>query len=289
VMDQPILEHALADLKIPAVRFFDITGSTNNDAWLWIDAGAPHCALVVADAQTAGRGRFQHHWVTPGGSGLAFSLVLLFPPLDPRYINRITGLGALAVCKALQEAYDLNAEIKWPNDVLLNRRKVAGVLVETRWDGERLKAVVLGIGINIAPHSIDPQNLPPENLIFPATCVEKELDGKVNRVGLLHTVLNEVLELLTMLSSKNIIDSWERWLAYSHQWVRLSNERIAHLSRPEVANPMERIGRIEGLTQDGALRLTTSSGDVLVVQAGEVHLIPFLDDHPSSTQDSIGG
>lgn len=288
-MDQPILEYALSDLKIPAVRFFDITGSTNDDAWQWIDAGAPHSALVVADSQTAGRGRLQHHWVTPRGGGLAFSLVLLFPPLDPRFVNRITGLGALAVCKALLKAYNLDAQIKWPNDVLLNRRKVAGVLVETRWDGEQLIAAVLGIGINIAPHSIDPQNLPPEKLLFPATCVENELGGKVHRVELLHTILNEVLDLLTMLSSENIIDMWESRLAYSHQWVRLSDERSAQQSSPKVAYPTERIGKVEGLTLEGSLKLRTRSGEVLVIQAGEVHLIPILDDNPSAILDPIGG
>ena len=288
-MDQSILESVLADLALPAIHFLDVTGSTNDDAWQWVDAGAPHCALVVADEQTSGRGRFQRHWVTLRGSGLAFSMVLLFPPLDPHYITRITGLGALAVCEALQKAYNLDAQIKWPNDILLNRRKVAGVLVDIHWEGEQLKAAVLGIGINIAPESIDPQNLAPEKLMFPATCVENELGSKVNRVGLLHTIISEVLDLLTILPSKNIIDMWESQLAYSHQWVKLSDVRSAQRSNYEVAYPTERIGKVEGLTLDGSLKLATKSGELLVVQAGEVHLVPILDDHLPSKLDPIGG
>ncbi len=71
-MDQPSLESALADLNLPAIRFFTSIDSTNDEAWRWIDAGAPHRALVIADEQTAGRGRFQRHWVTTAGKWAGF-------------------------------------------------------------------------------------------------------------------------------------------------------------------------------------------------------------------------
>jgi BirA family biotin operon repressor/biotin-[acetyl-CoA-carboxylase] ligase len=271
-MDQPGLETALADLPLPGLRYFDSVGSTNDEAWHWFDAGASHAALVVADAQTSGRGRHHRHWVTLSGSGLAFSMLLKFPPLDQQYLNRLVGLGALAVCKTLQDRYKLPAQIKWPNDVLLNQRKVAGVLVETRWEGERLLAAVLGIGINIAPPSIDPHNFQPGGLFFPATCVENELGCQVGREELLHAVLNTLFNLLPELPSASIMSMWQGSLAFLNHWVEFSG---AH---PAPQSSGVQIGKLLGLESDGSLKLLTESGDFMNLPGGEIHLNPFHGD-----------
>ena len=182
-MDQPTLEATLADLNLPAIRYFQSIGSTNDEAWNWIEDGAPNQALVIADEQTAGRGRAHRRWITVPGAGLAFSLVLLSPPLDPPFIPRLTGLGAVAIQKALIKKYALPAEIKWPNDILVNARKVAGVLVEAHWSGDTLIGAIVGIGINIAPESVSEVNLPATGLNFPATCLENELGRPIDRHG----------------------------------------------------------------------------------------------------------
>ncbi len=273
-MDQPSLESALADLNLPAIRFFTSIGSTNDEAWRWIDAGAPHSALIVADEQTAGRGRFQRHWVTIAGSGLAFSLVLQSPPLDPQLVNRITGLGALAVAHALQEKYTLPAQIKWPNDVLLDQRKVAGALVEALWTGQNLKAVIIGIGINIAPESVNPVNLPAEGLNFPATCVENALGHSVDRLEFLHAILKEFFSWLPRLSSQDFIRAWEDRLAYHDQWVELSVENSPQGSHAETVPLPFQEGKVIGLTPDGSLKLLTRFGKLVTVQVGEIHLRP---------------
>jgi BirA family biotin operon repressor/biotin-[acetyl-CoA-carboxylase] ligase len=274
-MDQSSLEAKLADLNLPSIRFYDSTGSTNDEAWLWLDAGAPHCALVVADTQTSGRGRFHRHWVTVSKSGLAFSILLLFPPLKQQYVNRLIGLGALAVCKTLQNTYHLPSSIKWPNDILLNRGKVAGVLVETRWQGEQLMAANMGIGINIAPPSINPVNLPPDGFIYPATCVENELGDKVNRLELLHDVLNTLLNLLPELPSVNIMNMWEGSLAFLNQWVELSDDRTIYHSKLDALSTKVQVAKAIGLEPDGSLKLLTKSGDVLKVPVGEIHINPL--------------
>jgi BirA family biotin operon repressor/biotin-[acetyl-CoA-carboxylase] ligase len=97
---------------------------------LRIEAGTQHLALVLADEQTAGRGRSGRRWATPPGAGLAFSLVLLSPPMEPNLLSRLTGLGAVAIQRALESKLGLHAQVKWPNDVLIEGSKVAGVLVE---------------------------------------------------------------------------------------------------------------------------------------------------------------
>jgi len=284
-MDQESLESALADLNLPAIRYFSSIGSTNDEAWRWADAGGPHCALVIADEQTAGRGRLNRRWVTTAGSGLAFSLALLPPLLAPQLVQRLNGLAALAICNTLQTKYTLPAQIKWPNDILVNQRKLAGVLVETRWVGEKLKAAVIGIGINIAPESINPVNLPPEGLNFPATCIEDAFGQPVDRLELLSASLQEFFIWLPQLSSQNFIDEWEARLAYHDQWVELFVERTAQSSPWETAPPPMQVGKVIGLTPDGSLKLLTRSGELVLAQVGEIHLRPSFSDKPSLSPD----
>lgn len=284
-MDQASLESTLADLNLPAIRFFTSIGSTNDEAWRWIDAGAPHSALVITDEQTAGRGRFQRHWVTTAGSGLAFSLILRSPPLDPQLVNRITGLGALAVAHALQRKYNLPAQIKWPNDILLDQRKVAGVLVEARWNGQNLIAVIIGIGINIAPESVNPVNLPAEGLNFPATCVENVLGRPVDRLELLYATLKELFSWLPRLFTQDFIREWKDSLAYHDQWVELSVVNSAQSAHPETAPLPILVGKVIGLTPDGSLKLLTRSGKLVTAQVGEIHLRPAPGGHPSLPPD----
>ena len=274
-MDQASLESILADLHLPAIRYFTTIDSTNIEAWRWIEAGAPHAALVVADEQTAGRGRLQRRWITVPGGGLAFSLVLSFPLIEPDYFSRLTGLGALAVCLALQKHYALPAKIKWPNDILLGERKTGGVLAEASWSGERINAVVIGIGINIAMNSIDPDNMPPEILNFPVTCVEEVLGHPVKRMDLLHGILEEFFNWLPKLASNEFLKAWEDILAYRGQWVEVMQGTHDPSSSP--VDPFQQnrlIGKEIGLAPDGALQVLAENGEVITVRVGEIHLRP---------------
>src|SRR3989304_5947628 len=120
-MDEAVLKEVLAGLPLGSIRFYDRTGSTNDEAARWAEAGAPHLSLVVADEQTAGRGRLGRRWYTPSGSALAFSLILrgggqdaFLPYMPHEAIPRLTALGTLAVYDALRQGYDLDPQIKWP-------------------------------------------------------------------------------------------------------------------------------------------------------------------------------
>ena len=280
-MDQPSIESSLADLKIPAIRFFSTIDSTNAEANRWIDHGAPHMALVVADEQTAGRGRLGRRWVTQPGAGLAFSLVLRSPSLEPILVSRLTGLGALSVQSTLNKRFSLDAQIKWPNDVLIDSRKVAGVLVETRWSGEALQSAIIGIGINIAPASVSAANLPPVGLNFPATCVEYATGHPISRLDMLHAVLQELFGWLPQLSSAVFLTAWEAALAYRNQWVELSSGGSLSAADDRRITPTSREGRLIGLAQDGSLRLLTSTGKLLIEPFGDVHLKPAQANQPA--------
>ncbi|OGO26672.1 MAG: biotin--[acetyl-CoA-carboxylase] ligase [Chloroflexi bacterium RBG_16_54_11] len=280
-MDQLSIESALADLHLPALRYNDRLDSTNAEAWRWLEAGGPDRALLVADEQTAGRGRAGRHWVTASGSALAFSLLLLAPPLDPQRLPRLTGLGALSVVSALEAKFALPAWIKWPNDILVDGRKVGGVLVEALWSGEKLEAAVVGIGINIAPESVSAAILPPAGLNYPATCVEDATGYPVDRLEVLHAILHEMLVTwLSRLSLPEFMHAWEAKLAFLDQWVELSAGgplgMPGLLNRGEPGSKDRLAGRLVGLTEDGALKLIDMSGKLVSVAVGELHLRPAL-------------
>ena len=278
-MDQTSLETTLAELPVPSVRYFPTLDSTNDEAWRWVEAGAPDGALVIAEEQTAGRGRFHRHWVTVARSSLAFSLVLLLPPIDPHFYSRLTGVGALAVCQAFRTLYSLPALVKWPNDILVNERKAGGVLVEARWSGEDLVAAVIGIGINIAPESVSPDVLPPHSLSFSATCIEGALGHPVDRMELLHTILKEFFGWLPRLTSSEFMHAWEDLLAYRGQWVELSAGEVG-ASQPTASRSQVITGKLIGLDEDGSLQLQVYAGELLTVQVGDVRLRPVLSPPP---------
>jgi BirA family biotin operon repressor/biotin-[acetyl-CoA-carboxylase] ligase len=256
-MDMGELEKSLQNLPIGPVRYFESVGSTNDEAADWANQEAPNLSLVVAGEQTAGRGRQGRRWHTPPGVALAFSMVLRPKLFGSFPISYLTGLGGLAVCTALQDEYGLQAEIKWPNDVLVSGKKLAGVLVETSWQGGDPKFAVLGIGINVAIGSVPPES----ELNFPATSVEAVLGSPVDRQVLLRFVLEKVLSWLPHLKEIDFLQAWERQLAYRSQWVQLAIPG---------KEPIE--GRLLGLDVDGSVILVLPSGVENAYPIGQIHL-----------------
>jgi BirA family biotin operon repressor/biotin-[acetyl-CoA-carboxylase] ligase len=265
MMNQQTLESRLAGLPLGGLRYYESIGSTNDAAADWAGRGAVDYSLVIADEQTKGRGRAGRKWFTYPGTGLAFSLILRPSPKEVKELNslstRFTGLGALAVSQVLRCHYLLPAQIKWPNDVLVNRRKICGILAEAHWNGDRLSTVILGIGINIATNAIPLEG----TLIFPATSLAQEAKHSVDRTALLYKVLAEIIRWRADLLDEKFLQAWETNLAYRDEWVRIT-----------VSNQQEHVpdllytGWIQGLNPDGTLRLQTQSGDEIVLQQGEL-------------------
>lgn len=278
-MDQNSLTQRLSALPIGPVQYYESIGSTNDEAARWAKSGAPDLALVVADEQTAGRGRAGRGWYTPPGAALAFSLVLrteklpAFTPYSSPKIQplptTLTALGALAVADGIEDysqVFSLTPalQIKWPNDVLANERKLAGVLVENHWEGESLAATILGIGINVAPASVPPD----EQLSFPATCVQTLLEKPVDRWELLSDVLASLLHWREKLRHQDFLKAWEERLAYKRKLVQVTPLDLPQSEGKSIE------AEILGITPAGALRLRTRFGEILTLHSGEVHLRP---------------
>ncbi len=257
-MNQNELKKALSKLPLGDVHYFETIGSTNNEALAWATSGAKDLSLVIADAQTAGRGRLDRKWFTPNGTALAFSLILRPTPEEKPYLTRTVGLAALAVADTLRTR-GLETQIKWPNDVLLDRHKVAGILIESVWSGDELDCLVIGIGVNVLRAAVPSAEL----LQFPATSLEDALGPEVEREKVLRDILAGIIALRPHIGTDSFIASWEKALAFRGELVQV-----------EEGNGSSVTGTLLGLEPDGSLRLGTEDGKSVTVHFGDVRLRP---------------
>jgi BirA family biotin operon repressor/biotin-[acetyl-CoA-carboxylase] ligase len=217
---------------------FDTVESTNSSAEALARRGAVEGTLVVADHQSRGRGRSGSRWETPPGAAVAMSLILRPTAAHPL---RWTALGALAVVEALEQE-GLEAQIKWPNDVLLGGRKVAGVLAEAAWEGDVLRHVVLGIGVNISRAAAR------GDFAFPATSVDEHAPRPILRPRLIAGIIRSLEGWHARLGSQAFLGAWQERLAYLGERVQVDlGER-----RTE--------GRLLGLGLEGEARLLADDG-----------------------------
>src|SRR5262245_31229443 len=194
------------------VYYFAETGATNDEAASLAEAGAPEGTMVVAAAQTRGRGRFGRDWFSPAGAGLYVSLVCRNPVVAPM----LTLAGGVAVAEGIRAATGLPVQIKWPNDIVVDggssrRRKLAGILAEASTGDRGLQYGVLGFGINVTRAS-----LPPE-LADRATSIETELGRVPDPAAVLAETLAAfaaAVDLLSRGAPQPVLDRW-RWLAPS--------------------------------------------------------------------------
>lgn len=239
---------------------FDTTGSTNTDAKRLGEEGEPHGTVVMADIQTAGKGRRGRSWQTLSGTALAFTL-LLRPDFAPDKASMITLVMALSVVEAVEEITGTAAGIKWPNDIVMNRKKICGMLTEMTMTPEmdEIQYVVVGAGINVnnaAPEDFQEEVRPT------ATSLRIETGQQYNRAGLLNKVLLRFEEnyavFLETLDLSGLRDRYQKHLLNMGAQVR-------------VLDPAgEYTGTAEGIDIQGELIVVKDNGERTPVYAGEV-------------------
>jgi BirA family biotin operon repressor/biotin-[acetyl-CoA-carboxylase] ligase len=233
---------------------FETLGSTNTEAWSRAQAGAATGEIVIADHQSGGKGRRGRTWISPRGLDLAFS-VILRPDVPPARASELTLLAAVAVADTLGEA-GATATIKWPNDVQLDGKKVAGILTELSSDTERVHFVVLGVGVNL---NAGPQDFPPE-VAATATSLRLARGQRVPRA------------LFTAALWTRLEDWLDRWADEGFGPVREAWRARASLLGQEVlvkGEASELKGIAEDIDDTGAL-LVRAGGTLHRVLAGDV-------------------
>jgi BirA family transcriptional regulator, biotin operon repressor / biotin---[acetyl-CoA-carboxylase] ligase len=217
-MDKHTLQNALKDLDVPDIHFFEETDSTNERALALANQGAKEYTLVIAERQTAGRGRFGRLWETTPGTSLAFTLILHPTAEEQERMSLFSFLGAVAICGAIEDYCEAKPLVKWPNDVLLGGKKTCGILAETSWRGNILEGLVLGIGVNLLPGSVPPA----DRVMYPATCVQTHCENEINRFEFLKSALSLLIKWRPKALSRGFLEHYRARLAFLGERVILS-------------------------------------------------------------------
>jgi BirA family biotin operon repressor/biotin-[acetyl-CoA-carboxylase] ligase len=234
----------------------DEADSTNLQACRLGDEGADDGLVVIADRQSSGKGRMGRQWESPGGVNL-YASILLRPPVLPFEAPKLTFLSAVAVCRAIKNCSGLQPTVKWPNDILLNGDKVAGLLNEMSSETDQVHYVVLGIGVNLNMRA----EQFPDDLRYPATSLAIATGKAVSRLAFTRCLLQELDALYQIYLEQGSVPIFAAWT------------ELCDLTGKEVqvdCNNLLIEGTMVGLGDDGALLVRTSAGKIESIYAGDV-------------------
>jgi BirA family biotin operon repressor/biotin-[acetyl-CoA-carboxylase] ligase len=240
------------------IRVFEQTTSTNDVIEKLARDGVKEGVVVFAESQTKGRGRLGRKWISPAHKGLWFS-ILLRPDLRPQETTQLTVASATALRRAIQSETGLKPEIKWPNDILIGGKKVAGILTELSAELDKVHYVVLGIGIDV---NLDANEFP-EELKKIATSLKIETGEMISRSELATAILRELdFDYSRICGGKfsKVADEWEE------NCVTIGKNVTVQIGERKIR------GRAESLDDDGALLLRTEHGHLERITGGDVTL-----------------
>lgn len=235
---------------------FNSVDSTNNCAKAVAECDAPEGTLVVTEQQTAGRGRLGRPWIAEPNRNLMFSL-LLRPDVTPEKLNLLPLYVAVAVSEAIEKVTGLNVECKWPNDILYNGRKIAGILIEGSVKKNAVDYVVVGVGINVNQEKFT------GDLAAKATSLKLECQKEFDRAMILQEVLGSLEDKYRTVSSSGFESVVPQWLSHT----TMVNRQISVSQQGNIIS-----GVVKGLSPNGGLILETN-GTQQTVLAGDVSVL----------------
>lgn len=234
------------------VIYYPSLTSTNDVAKQEAQRGAAEGTVVIAEEQTAGKGRIKRAWLSPRGS-IALS-VILYPELG--YLSSLIMIASLAVVHCLEKVTGLKSQIKWPNDILINGKKVCGILIENEVKGNKVDYAIIGIGVNVNLRLSDFPEIPPT-----ATSLSQELGRDVSQLDMIRCLLAEIERLyLALPAGGSVYQEWRDNLVTLGKKVQVSSDETTYE------------GIAESVTKDGSLLLRQSDGSLTKIVAGDVTL-----------------
>jgi BirA family biotin operon repressor/biotin-[acetyl-CoA-carboxylase] ligase len=234
------------------VIYYPKLKSTMDVAKRQAQQGAVEGTVVIAGEQTAGRGRMKRAWLSPRES-IALSIIL-YPEVS--YLSSLIMAASLGVVHCIEKVTGLKPQIKWPNDVLINDKKVCGILIESEVKGNRADYATLGIGINVNLKPSDFPEIPPT-----ATSLSHELGREVSQLEIILCLLAEIERLYLALPSDAVYQEWRDNLATLGKKVQVRSEETTYE------------GIAESVASDGSLLLRQPDGSLTKVVAGDVTLL----------------
>ena len=234
------------------IHYFDYLSSTMDLAMQLGIQAAPNGTLVLAESQTKGRGRLGRSWASPKYKGIYLSLILR-PKISPSASPVLTLLSAVSICEAIKNIVGLDAQIKWPNDVFIYNKKIAGILTEMNAEVDKVNFVVIGIGLNV--------NNDKKSLIAQATSLKEQAGQSLSRVMLLQELLRRIEINYSLLEDKGaqaIIDKWRNFSLTLGKRVKVYCQD-KHIE-----------GQAVDVDKDGALLIRKDSGLMQKVFSGDV-------------------
>lgn len=260
-IDTADVKAQLGDARIgQRLEFFKTTISTNADAFRLAEDRAVEGTVVLADSQSGGKGRRGRVWSSPAGVNLYCSVVLR-PAIMPHEAPQLTFLSAVAVARAIELSTDLTPEIKWPNDLLISGKKVAGLLNEMSAETDGINFVILGIGVNLNMTA----DQFPDDLRHPSTSLLLESGVRVDRSRFTGTMLRELDRLYAdflMHGFGPVREEWQRRCNASGRQVLVSDSGTACTG-----------GRFVGIDSDGALLLRSEDDALHRITCGDVRIL----------------
>jgi BirA family biotin operon repressor/biotin-[acetyl-CoA-carboxylase] ligase len=240
------------------IRVFEQTTSTNDVVEKLARDGVKEGVVVFAESQTRGRGRLGRKWISPAHKGLWFS-ILLRPDLRPQETTQLTVASATALRRAIQSETGLKPEIKWPNDILIGGKKVAGILTELSAELDKVRYVILGIGIDV---NLDAGEFPAD-LKKTATSLKIETGETVSRAELAVAILRELDKDYSRICGHFFVDVADEW---EKSCMTIGKNVSVQIGERKIR------GRAESLDDDGALLLRTEHGHLERITGGDVSL-----------------
>ncbi len=236
------------------IDYYDNIGSTNDRAYQLAEGGEPEGTIVIAESQTRGKGRMGRKWTSPKASGIYMSIILR-PDVETDEIPALTIIAAVAIIRAIKKACGVDTRMKWPNDILIEDKKVCGILTEIKAQPDAVEFLVLGIGVNVnTPRG----KLPPEG-----TSLKIECGYHVSRPDLVRNMLSELESYYLKFNKEGFSALRDECMEYSLTLGKRVKVVEHHRSIEGVATGMDAKGALMVKTDDGEIK-RVFSGDVAV-------------------------